>query len=257
MAPEEFRGLLADLLGADTRPVVAYTAVWPVAKAFSVPPRTLPGLILDVLLDVAGPERTVLMPTFTNGFKNGLIDLDHEPGHTGMINNLLRGNPSARRSLSAFFSFVAHGPEAAEVSNLCPADAWGEGSLYEWIEDHDAHVMVIGVPWTYCSFLHRAEWVARVPYRYPKIFSGEVIRDGRRTPLKETLYVRSLDPPALNAWPGLDILLARQGMRSHPLGHSQVAEIGARALMATLMAVIRKNPYAFVRTEKVASEHHV
>lgn len=251
---EEFRERLNGLLGRDDRPVVVYSALWPIAKSFSALPAALSRVVLDVLLETVGPERTLLMPVFTDGFKDGRLDLDTEPGQSGMINNLLWKTPGARRTVSAFFSFVAHGPRAAEVSGLRPVDAWGRHSVYEWIEQTDAHLVVLGVPWSYCSFLHRIEWLARAPYRYPKLFSGEVIHEGKRIGLSEMLFVRSLEPLALNVWPNLDAILLSHGMKSHPVGHSHVAEIGARALISALMPVIRENPYAFVRSAEVLKE---
>lgn len=191
------------------------------------------------------------MPAFTNGFKNGMIDFDHEPGHTGIINNLLWRQPGTRRTASVYFSFVTRGPHAAELVRLRPYDVWGEDSIYEWIQNRDAHLLVLGLPWRYCSFLHRVEWLGRAPYRYFKIFSGEMIHEGRRAPLVERLFVRNLEPAAFNDWPNLDEILAGYGMRSFEIGHSQVAEVGAEALINALLPMMQKDPYAFVRSPEL------
>ncbi|MFQ5672164.1 MAG: AAC(3) family N-acetyltransferase [Nitrospinales bacterium] len=244
---DEFGDLLATLLPRDNRPVVAYTGIWTFARIFPMPLKDVPEAILGKILEIVGPDRTLLMPCYTSGFNDGVIDLDNEPGNTGIVNELLRKTPRARRTASAFFSFAALGPQADEVANLRPRDAWGDGSLFEWIEHKDAHVLVLGVPWRMCSFLHRVEWLAQCPYRYLKEFAGEMIRDGKREPLMERLFVRNLDPLASNTWPHLDTILLEGGMRSFPLGQGRVAEIGARSLVTVLMPRITSDPFAFVK----------
>tara|TARA_B100000315_G_C14458277_1_gene532486 strand:+ start:131 stop:952 length:822 start_codon:yes stop_codon:yes gene_type:complete len=245
---EQFRKILEILLPKNGRPVVAYAGVWSIAKAFQVPPRKVVKNIYEILLQVVGVERTLLMPCYTQGFKNGVIDLDQELGTTGVINEMLRKHPDSRRTISAFFSFAALGPQAKEVSELKPLNAWGENSLFEWIERHDSHILTIGEPWRMCSFLHRLEWLAQVPYRYSKSFTGEFIRDAQRHALTERLFVRHLDPLVKNTWPGLEGILRKGGMRSFPLGVRQIAEIGARAMIDSLMPIIEKDPFAFVQT---------
>jgi aminoglycoside 3-N-acetyltransferase len=111
------------------------------------------------------------------------------------------------------------------------------------------------VPWYMCSYLHRVEWNVRVPYRYLKTFKGEMVRDGKREPLTETLFVRSLEPSAENVWPGLDGYLAAGGMRSLSLGRGQLAETGARSLVESLVPVARRDPFAFVKNPEVLRAH--
>lgn len=247
MKLSQFTELLRQLLSADRRPIVAYTGLFSIAREFPPPAESLPQRVLHALLDAVGPKRTLLMPAYTTGFRDGVIDLDATPGNTGMINELLRRMPGTRRTASAFFSFVAKGPEADEVADLRPQYAWGNGSVFDWIERNNAQLVMIGVPWAMCSFLHRVEWVVGVPYRYSKSFEGECVINGRRQPLHERLFVRSLNPLALNTWPNLEEILQAGGMQRAELGRGQIAAMPARSLVDTLVPILRADPFAFVQ----------
>jgi len=255
MTLKNLRELLARYLPQDGRPVVAYSGLFAIARALPVESRALPSALLDVLLDAVGARRTLLMPTYTNGYRDGFLDLDTEPGNTGMINETLRRKGGTWRTASAFWSFAARGPEAGTLGTLRPRDAWGEGSLFEWIQTTNAHVLALGVPWCMCSFLHRAEWLAQVPYRYLKEFSGTISLRGRREPLRERLFVRSLEPKAQNVWPRLDDLLATHGMQRVALGRGQVAEIGAQNLIQAVLSALQRDPLAFVRDPETLRIH--
>jgi aminoglycoside N3'-acetyltransferase len=250
MAFPELRAILAELLPRDGVPVVAYSAVWSLAAAWKEDRRQLVGAIYEELLEAVGPGRTLIMPTYTGGFKDGVIDLDSSPGLTGVLNEAVRKTPGSKRTASAFFSFTARGPQAEELAALRPRDAWGEGSLFEWIEQQNAHILLLGVPLPMCSFLHRVEWNACVPYRYGKNFAGTMIRDGKREPLEERLFVRSLDPLVENIWPGAEAVLGER-LRRRTLGRGEVSVIGAKPLVDTLLTVLRRDPFAFVKNPEV------
>lgn len=252
---DEFKQGLSSLLEGKARPVVVYSGLFALRNALGIPNQELPQTVFDILVKEIGENRTLLMPAYTRGFQNGVIDLDAEPGNTGMVNELLRQAPGTKRTASAFFSFVARGPEATSLARLRPVDAWGKGSVFEWIEAHDATIIMLGVPWCMCSFLHRAEWFQNVPYRYLKSFSGVMVRDGKPEALNERLFVRSLDPLADNIWPGLEGYLEEAGMKAYKVGQSQLAAIGARALIKAVAGQLQKNPFSFVKNPELLRGH--
>lgn len=256
MTFQEIREILKSFLGDDRRPVLAYTGLLGLASVLPGAHEQLPSSLLDLLVEVVGSHRSLLMPTYTNGFRDGLIDLDHEPCNTGMINQLFRLKPGVRRTASAYWSFAVQGPQAEEVASLRPIDAWGEGSLFEWVEQKDAHLLMLGVPWSLCSFLHRVEWLVQVPYRYPKTFSGQMIRNGKRQSLEETLFVRFLDPLAENQWSGIDAYLEAGGMRRVCLGRGQISHMRAQALLASLVPILRRDPFAFLKNPERLRVHY-
>lgn len=250
---QKLETILSELLPKDSRPVVTYSGIWNIASAFEGDRKDLVPSTLETLLDAVGRHRTLAMPTYTSGFgTSGTLDLDTTPGFTGAVNESLRLLPDAKRSRSAFFSFASVGPEAAHLQALKPEHVWGAESLFEWIHLRDAHLIMIGVPLHMCSFLHRVEWLGRVPYRYEKSFSGNIILNGNKERLDEKLFVRSYDPMAENIWPEAEALLERAGlMQRRELGRGFVLHINAKALVDRLMKVMKDDPYAFVKNPEI------
>ena len=152
----DVRTALDELMPEADRPVVVYSAAWPIMRELGRADQPAVEQIVDVILEAAG-DRTVCMPTFTRGYHDGVSNLDNELSSTGIISELFRQRPGTSRTLSAFFSFAARGPMAAQVRNLKPADAWGDGSLYEWMESSAARFIMLGAHPTHCSYLHRLE----------------------------------------------------------------------------------------------------
>lgn len=251
---KDFEALLREVLPPDGRPVVAYTGLWSILDAFEKPD---PKEILAALRAAVGSQRTLLMPTFTPGYQNGFLDLDAAPATTGTLNELFRKSADTRRTASAFFSFAAVGPDADSLAALRPEHAWGDGSVYEYIEKSDAHILTLGLPKTHSSFMHRLEWLERdkIPYRYVKPFQGEVLLNGRRQPLSEKLYVRDLDAKVENSWVPFAPELEKAGMRSRPVGRAWVAAIGARATIAALRPILQRDPFAFVKEPERLRAH--
>jgi aminoglycoside N3'-acetyltransferase len=115
-----FETPLEQVLPKDRRPIVAYLAAWTLAKESSGPKEELGQAILNQLLEVIGKDCTLVMPIYTNGFKDGFINLDSEPCITGIVNELFRRMPETRRTASAWFSFAVQGPEAEALTELRP-----------------------------------------------------------------------------------------------------------------------------------------
>lgn len=245
--------ILHDLIPNDGRPVVAYSGIWNLASAFEGTREHLVPSTLNALLSAIGDKRTLSMPTYTSGFGTaGFINLDTAPCFTGAVNEAFRKLSDSKRTASAFFSFAARGPEADILSSLRPEYAWGDRSVFEWIHKSDAHLVMIGVPLHMCSFLHRVEWLGRVPYRYNKTFRGKIVLQGREEELTEQLFVRSYDPVAENVWPAAEALLEGEGlMKRRTLGRGSVLSIRAKPLVDRLIQELELNPYAFVKNPEI------
>ena len=248
---------LEDLVGDRSGPVVAFSAAWPFMRVIDADKRAVPAMIKDVVRDVVGPDRTLAMPTFTNGFSDGVCDLDNTPSGTGVISEAFRRDSDTRRTVSAFFSFAVTGPDADYLVTARPLNAWGDGSLYEWSEGCNATYLMLGTHVTHNSYLHRMEWLRRdvVNYRYEKWFKGTVIHEGRREPIAETLFVRSLDPIVETEFTFLESDLLDSGMRvSRPSG-IPIAAIDALTMKRVFMERLEQDPYCCCVDRNRVAEH--
>ncbi|NKB48443.1 MAG: hypothetical protein GKS02_03650 [Alphaproteobacteria bacterium] len=239
----------AELIGDDRRPVVVYAAMWPLARLLGSRDRTLPDQLCERLEALVGDHRSLLMPTFVPGYRDGLCDLDTTPSTTGQLSEAFRLRPGVRQTVSAFFPFAVRGPDSDAVITLRPQQAWGAGSLYEWFEQADVRFLMLGTHATHCSYLHRMEFLVGVPYRFNKSFTGAVRRQGEEFELTEELYVRTLDPLALNDFTVLGDALCAGGMQSRLIDGFPISEMGAVAMRDAFLPILQADPLCVVQNQ--------
>lgn len=249
MNSKPLEAALRPLIGDSDRAIVVFSAIFPFARALGQSGEDASEVVLDALLEIAGNDRNLLMPTFTDGFRDGLIDLDKEPGTSGALGNGLLARPSARRTASAFFSYAVLGPDAGYLAALRPRDAWGDDSVYHWMAEIDARCVMLGVPTTKCSFSHYAEWRLRdrIPYRYVKEFHGTMLRDGLEQPLSERLFVRSLDPEAMHHLAPLEPVVEECGLRRESFNGVALSSVNAKALLDGVQNALANDPLMLLR----------
>jgi len=240
---KELGSVLRELLGDDQRPVVVFSSAWPFFHAMGRANPSAVKDILEVVIDSVG-ERSLLMPSFSAGYKDGVCDLDSAPSLTGVISEVFRRDYAEVRTLSAFFSFAALGPAAKQVSELMPEDAWGDGSIYHWMEQQNARFILLGTDSTHCSYLHRVEWLLRdiIAYRYVKAFEGTLRRSGKEMLCREQLFVRSLEPEARNDFTVLKETLAASGMVSTDVQGVPLAFYDAEQVLSSVLPVMKNDP---------------
>jgi aminoglycoside N3'-acetyltransferase len=241
---DEFSDRFADLAGSGGRPIVVYSGLWTVARAWRMPLQELVEGLMATIADAAGSGRTLLMPTFTKGYVNGFLDLDTEPGTTGVLAEHMRNLPGTGRTVSAFFSFAVRGPDRDALCSLRPEHAWGDTSVYAWMEEQDAVCVTIGVTPQIISAIHRVEWHCRdvIDYRFPKLIAGQVRHGGRETPLEEQLFVRRLDLPVRNDFDAVVEPLSLHGLRETTLDGVTLASVGTKSIVNTLVPIVRERP---------------
>jgi aminoglycoside N3'-acetyltransferase len=231
--------------------IIIYTSAYPIARALSMDltlvAETFTKKIMDNLSD-----QVVLMPTFTKGYNSAnFISLDSEKSTSGIISEKFRLATNVR-TISAFFSFAASGPNVDRLLDLRPVEAWGSGSLYEWIYNENALIVTVGLHPTHCSFTHYAEQLVekKIAYRRKKSFSGNVEYAGKVFNLDETLLVRNTDPPALNDFTWLAEHYRHFGQVVDVVDGVIVSGISAHKKIEVLMSFLDKNPNALISNER-------
>jgi aminoglycoside N3'-acetyltransferase len=239
---------LKSIIGNEDKPIAVFSALWPLARASKLPAEDLCREVLTIINEVAD-GRTVLMPAFAGGFKNGICNLDAEPSHTGALSEHFRVQPATRRSVCPFFSFAVSGNKADEIVALRPKDAWGAGSLYELIYNDNVKILTLGVHPTHCSFTHYAEWVMRdlISYRYSKEFFGNVIHEGKLFPLKINLFVRCLEPSVINDFTCLIDIYKQNGMKHQTVDGVSISSMDAKVKIDIIKEIMKKDPLSLVK----------
>ena len=140
--------------------------------------------LLDAIESVIGSEGTLVVPAYTFSFCRGeTFDPDESPAVSGLWNTFsdfpeyVRRLPGTLRSLDPIFSVAARGRRATELLRDLPATALGEGSIHHRLWTTGGKVCLLGTGLHETTLQHHAEALARVPWRYDKLFTG-VIRQG-------------------------------------------------------------------------------
>lgn len=240
---DELNIVLRELLGDDDRPIVVFSSAWPFFRAIGRAGPEVVEELLQAVMDAAG-KRSLLMPAFSDGYRNGICDLDSTPCSTGVLAEAFRRKQGNVRTLSAFFSFSVRGPAIAEVSDLMPVDAWGDGSIYHWMELQNARFLMLGTHPTHCSYLHRIEWLLRdeIDYRYVKVFDGVLRRDGKDIPSREQLFVRCLKPEVVHDFTVLKGFLESAGMVTTAVQGVPLALYDAQQVLCSILPAMKNEP---------------
>lgn len=227
-----------------TRPLVLFSGAAPIAHGLGKGAKGEIRKFISFLQDLS-TQRDVLLPAFPRLSPGEVFDLENTPCANGIIAESFRESFQMNRTTSFYFPFTAAGPSTSHLISLRPRFAWGDGSLYEWIETQDALIATVGVHPTVCSFQHRAEYLEadQVSYRYSVYRKNNLIRNGHKISVQEGLMVRK---------PGVSVdfkpvlpYLRKEGLAIETSSGVTLSAIGARAKLATVRKVIRANPTVF------------
>lgn len=153
-------------------------------------------VFLQTLLDKAGSSGTVLIPVFNWDFCKGIpFHYQKTPGQTGALGNAALKHPAFIRTKHPIYSFAVAGKLQKFFFEINEMDAFGEGTIFEYLYENCAKALVIGLEALEgLTMVHYIEQAVGVDYRYLKEFHGEYTDWNGKTENKTaTMYVRDLD----------------------------------------------------------------
>lgn len=219
--------------------------------------------VVEAFLAVLDPSRgTLVVPTLCQQdaeLRFELWDIRTCPSDVGRITEVVRLRPDAVRSDHPTHSVAAIGAQAAEItggharaygrpSPWGPA-AFGLGSPWEWLYEHDAHYLFLGVT-TACDTLGhfaQAEFVRQV-----------LTEAGEQREELEAGLAGWLKP---GAWPRFDFTIVEEwlrekgAMRYAPVGDTVLRATRARVNADTIMERLAFPPEGLLPPEWIAWCH--
>ncbi|HOJ12760.1 MAG TPA: AAC(3) family N-acetyltransferase [Clostridiales bacterium] len=164
-----------------------------------------PETVIKALIDTCGNKGTLVMPTLTFASINEaepFFDASETPSGTGLITEVFRKMPDARRSLHLFSSAAALGEKAEYITSYHDDTPCGPGTPYQKIIELEGYVLFIGAGFGSNTLFHVAEEYVNPPYmRYKTIKNAKIndlegntyFRDIRRYDCYQTGIIRRLD----------------------------------------------------------------
>jgi aminoglycoside 3-N-acetyltransferase len=152
--------------------------------------------VYDCIMDVIGPEGTLLVGTFTYSCGASTFIVEQTPSELGPFTNWLRIQPKAIRSLHPVFSVAGIGAKALEILTDTGGAAFGPCSPFGRIASLGGRFVNLGIPFRQSlTYVHHLEQCFGCNHRYHKIFSATVIQNGCEVDRDFSGYMR---------WRGVD-----------------------------------------------------
>lgn len=188
--------------------------------------------VVDALLEVVGPEGTVMVPTFNHGAAE-VFDPTTTPSVNGAATEAFRNRPGAHRSLHATHPYAAIGPLAEylteghmEVETFDPRSPLGK------LAEMGGWVLLLGIGMVANTAAHIGETMARVPcIGYGRLKRRVRLTDGTIIPATSVTW---RDGPCLIEWDPLEERMNRAGLiRYGRVGDGELRLMRATDVIAT------------------------
>lgn len=210
-----------------------------------------PGMYYHALAEaIRLPEEgTLAVPTFNFGFAQGKpYDPKNTPSQKmGVFAEYIRTLPEAQRSPHPMQSLAAVGRCAADLAGRDTPSAFDPGSAFERLIELDGKLLLLGADIQAASIFHYSEQRARVPYRYWKEFSGQVLTPLGWLPRTYRMFVRDLElDPQIELYPLQARLQARGQWLAAQLNYGWISTCRLRHFIAAADEILAEDPWTLV-----------
>ncbi len=203
-------------------------------------------LILRAFQDTIGSQGTIVVPTFTYSFCKGeVFDPAKTVSQMGIFAETLRQHPGARRSEEPIFSVAALGALSGELTQNVAQECFGKNSFWERLLQADGLICFMNLDLSYCTFNHYVERCLNVPYRYDKLFTGYIEKNGMRTKSAAIHFCRDLSNPGTLQSAELLTESAKKArlLRSAKVGRGDIVCVRAGDIYRLMEKGIQQNPW--------------
>ena len=131
--------------------------------------------LIDAFQEALGVEGTIMIPTFSFEFSNkGYYDIVNSKGTTGVLGNIALERKDFRRTQHPMHSFAVWGKDMEELVGMTNNNSFGSDSPFGYCVGKHVKQIIIGTDYTHAmTFVHYAEVICNVPYRFFKSFTGK------------------------------------------------------------------------------------
>ncbi len=203
-----------------------------------------PQTVNEAILEMLGPEGTLIQPTFNYDFLKGVPwDIRITPSQMGILTEMLRTDPRARRMFHPIYSMAAIGKHADELAAHRTTDCFGETTIFKKFRDWDAKILILGLIYSKSiTYLHHCEQAAEVDYRYLKEFTGTAIDfDGKPHEVTYTMLVRDVERGIVLDFEPIGALLDSQVVNMKKIGLGDVRLMKCRDVFRVAVNAMKEH----------------
>lgn len=174
-------------------------------------------LLLEEFQKAIGNEGTLILPTFCFDFSNSQkYDYLYSKGNTGILGNIALQREDFKRTQHPMHSFAVWGKEQELLCSMNNKHAFGEDSPFEYCRANNVKQIMLGTDYVHAmTFVHYAETMCHVPYRFAKSFTGIYVTENGTE--EERIYdyaARRLDVGTVEKFNRIGEILEKEGIAS-------------------------------------------
>jgi aminoglycoside 3-N-acetyltransferase len=151
--------------------------------------------LIDSFCDFLGNKGTLIIPSFSWEFcKNGFFDKKKTKSITGSFANTALNRKDFKRTLNPVYSFLVYGKDQKYLCSLKHHDSFGLNSPFGYLIKKKAKNLFIDIDYKDSfTFVHVAEQVIGIDYRYKKKFEGTYLYKNNRKKISTIIYSRKIE----------------------------------------------------------------
>lgn len=203
--------------------------------------------IYGTLLSLDVP--TLCFPTYTFSFCNGEnYNVDTSKSQMGALNEYVRVANNSTRSLDPLMSVAVSGKNLELVANVSKSSI-GTDSTFDRIRKlPNVKFLFLGVDLGACfTYMHYLEWEAKVPYRYERTFSGNVVVGDKASSIDQDLFVRYNNiKPNLASYDYQKMLAESKILKTVNVGDSAISCVDEESAREVYLGLLEKDPNFFI-----------
>ncbi len=166
---------------------------------------------------------TLLFPAFIHSFRSGdLFDKNALSPEMGTLSKTAFQRQDFHRNTDPLHSFLVWGEKAKEIREIKPDSTFGRGSVFEYLFDHKAKMLLIDVDLQHSfTFAHFVEEIMKVGYRsYSKV--NYKLKDDTEKVRKESILIYSKKKGIFNTLNYLEKSFLQEGvMQEYKINQSR------------------------------------
>jgi len=202
----------------------------------------------DAIFEVIGDKGTLIVPTFSNSFfNNENFDLNNTSSICGMFSEWIRTKTNAIRSEDANYSIAVIGEKTEFYTKNPPSHSFGKNSFWERFLETNGKFCNFNLD-PASTFVHYAEKILKVPYRFDKEFKGLIIKNNDKIQTSFYHFVRELKQEYEPQFEKFNSVSHTKGLvKVCNLGKGQIVCISAIDTMNLIKNEIKHDPFFLVK----------
>jgi aminoglycoside 3-N-acetyltransferase len=231
--------------------IAVHSSLMHLGRLEGVPANRSPERIVDVILEVLGPDGTLVVPASNWDYgRHGVpFDLQSTPSakDLGVVPRHVLERPDVVRSLNPTFNLAMIGARAAWLAGGSNGHAFGYDSAWDRLYRLDATMVFLGCDLNAMSFSRYMEMRYGVPYLYNKLFDTPVIDRGKPIEVPIVSLLRYPEMPVEHNLARFEQELRTRGvLREVVLGGGWIRSVRTQACFEIGMECLKRDIHFFL-----------